>query len=367
MSVWKKLGRIKATEDYWKRRTIANNYPSVTAIELTNKCNFRCTFCPSFIRKSGYMDIDLLRSILEKTRFSDSLVQLHFHGESLLHPKLGEMISLCKEFGLRVGLSTNASLLDEKRSETIIESGLDEIILAFDGVSKEIFEKYRVNANYEKVKRRMLDFLEFREAKNSKIPFVDLHVIKLEEAKPQIDDFIEYWSKTPVDQITVKSFSTRAGQVNASQASTKDWYFGKRSKRYPCRWFWSSVIILWDGRVVPCCHDMQGKIIIGDLKKQTLEEIWNGKKMQALREAEMRGHHASICADCNEWYGHPPGLHGFLFGAIADRVKRLVGYGVTSPTPIFDVRYRRKDYPAEGGVQNVPLNQDLPNLPVLTR
>jgi len=89
-------------------------------------------------------------------------------------------------------------------------------------------------------------------------PFTDLHVIKIAEATPLIDSFVGFWKDTPVDE---------------TQALKKDWYFGRRSERHPCRWFWSSVIILWDGRIVPCCHDMQGKIIIGNIKDNTLEAI----------------------------------------------------------------------------------------------
>ena len=91
-SMFRYTKRVYETADYWKRRTVVSTYPTVTAIELTNVCNFRCTFCPPFTRPSAYMDPTVLRKILETTRFSDTLVQLHFHGESLLHPSLGEMI-----------------------------------------------------------------------------------------------------------------------------------------------------------------------------------------------------------------------------------------------------------------------------------
>ena len=356
MRVLKKLERIKETEDYWRRNTIATNYPTVTAIELTNKCNFRCTFCPAFTRKPGFMDADLLRHILKTTRFSDSLVQLHFHGESLLHPQLGEMISLCKDAGLNVGLSTNASLLDEKRSRILIQSKLDTLVLAFDGVSKEIFEKYRKHSKYERVKENILRFLDIKESMGAVTPFTDLHVIKIAEATPLINSFVEFWKDTPVDQITVKSFSTRAGQVDETQALKKDWYFGRRPERHPCRWFWSSVIILWDGRIVPCCHDLQGKIIIGNIRDNTLEEIWNSAKMQALRKAEIEGRHASICENCSEWYGTPPGLFGFVSSAVIERFKRMVGSEHSNHPQIFDVRYRRNGLPTN--TANVPFSAD---------
>lgn len=338
------LKAYKEAEDYFKRKVIVENYPRIIAIELTNKCNFRCTFCPPFTRKQGFMDIDLLKMILEKTKFTDDLVQLHFHGESLLHPKLAEAICLCKKYGLKVGLSTNGSLLDEKRSKLLIESQLDQLIIAFDGVSKEIYEKYRVNAVYDKVKERILNYLSIKESMKAKLPYTDLHVIKTAEAMPYIEDFVESWKKSSVDQITVKSFSTRAGQVSEAQAKEKDWYFGKRAKRYPCQWFWNAVIITYDGKVVPCCHDMEGKLILGDLKEKPMSEIWNGEKIQRIRRNEIMGiHDDNVCKKCNEWIGRPPGFSGFIYGTIFSRLKRLSKYGTYKKGQIFEVRFKRND------------------------
>ena len=143
-------------EEYRNREIVLKKSPEIMAIELTDICNFRCTFCPSFTRKSGYMDEELLKKILNETKFQRNSVALHFHGESTLHPKLGKMISLCKNKGLVVYLSTNASMLNDEISKTIIESGLDRLTFSFDGASKEIFEKYRYYGKFEKVKDNIL-------------------------------------------------------------------------------------------------------------------------------------------------------------------------------------------------------------------
>ncbi|MEK0337891.1 MAG: radical SAM protein, partial [Nitrosopumilus sp.] len=311
-------------------------------IELTNICNYRCAFCPSFTRKSGYMSPELLENILKNVNFKkNQLVHLHYHGESLLHPKLGKMISLCKQYGLTVGLSTNASLLNEQKSREIIESELDQLIIAFDGVSKEIYEKYRIGGNYEQVKENIQNFLKLKEKNNSQKPFTDLHVIKLTESLPLIDKFLSYWKTTPIDQITLKSYSTRGGQVKQNLAKTENWYYGKRNKRYPCMWFWSTVIILCDGRVVPCCHDMQGKIILGDLTKNTMQEIWNGKKIITLRKNEIAGNYEKkLCIDCNEWIGTPSGITGFIWNTLKKNFRKITRTSLAGE--IFEVVYRKQ-------------------------
>lgn len=333
---------IIENRDYIYRKCAVSNYPKVIGLELNNCCNFRCSFCPPFTRKKGFMSRELLRTILEDIAPTQKeLVQLHYHGESLMHPEFDEMMRMCKEYGLTIGLSTNCSLLDEDKSKRLIESGLDYLTLAFDGVSKEIYEANRKGGNFERVRDNILRFLEIRDELNSATPYTDLHVIKLDESLPLLGKFREFWQKTNVDQITFKSYSTRGGQVNESLADSKNWYYGQRKTRYPCSWFWSSVIILWDGRVVPCCHDMEGKIILGDLKKNTMSEIWNGERIVQLREREIAGdYNKDLCLKCNEWVGKPKGVPAYVWDTMKRRITLFL-HG-QKDKGIFEVVYRRK-------------------------
>jgi radical SAM protein with 4Fe4S-binding SPASM domain len=64
---------------------------------------------------------------------------------------------------------------------------------------------------------------------------------------------------------------------------------------------WESVVIAWDGRVVPCCYDFDASVTLGDLKKQSLREIWNGEAYVAMRTKELNGcNDKSLCRNCNQ-------------------------------------------------------------------
>lgn len=41
--------------------------------------------------------------------------------------------------------------------------------------------------------------------------------------------------------------------------------------------------VLWDGRVVPCCYDFDGKIVLGDLRRESVAKVWNGEKYERFR------------------------------------------------------------------------------------
>src|SRR5262245_62899590 len=76
------------------------------------------------------------------------------------HPNIFEMIQITRDAGIRTGMSTNATLMDEKRADTLLDCGLDYVILAFDGASKETYEKYRTGATVEKTRANILTLLK---------------------------------------------------------------------------------------------------------------------------------------------------------------------------------------------------------------
>ena len=77
----------------------------------------------------------------------------------------------------------------------------------------------------------------------------------------------------------------------------------QKFKLYPCIRPWFSVTILWDGRVTLCCKEYDGKYILGDLSRgDTLKNVWNGKKIIALRKALIENklsleHPCTTCRD----------------------------------------------------------------------
>src|SRR5208283_3330692 len=68
-----------------------------------------------------------------------------------------------------VVISTNASILDKKRSLSLLDSGLDEIMFSVDGYTKETFEAIRTGLHYETVLRNILGFLEERALRGSRL------------------------------------------------------------------------------------------------------------------------------------------------------------------------------------------------------
>jgi MoaA/NifB/PqqE/SkfB family radical SAM enzyme len=82
---------------------------------------------------------------------------------------------------------------------------------------------------------------------------------------------------------------------------------GKQQRRHPCHALWFAPSINWDGLVSFCCFDWDEQGVIGDLKKQTLGEVWRSETLKRYREKHLRGLYADIpiCAVCDHYKDYP--------------------------------------------------------------
>src|SRR3989338_638051 len=150
-------------------------------VEPTSFCNLKCPMCTSKDvpeEKIGYMDWDLYKKIIDEAKDFVYDINLFMGGESLFHKRLPEMIAYAKANGIRTRLSTNATVLTKDKREALLDAGLDFIIFSFDGYEKEVYEKIRVNANFEKTLGNIKAFLEEKKRRGSRKPYVVFQMIE---------------------------------------------------------------------------------------------------------------------------------------------------------------------------------------------
>ena len=135
--------------------------PRLIGIETTNRCNLACIMCKrnSMTRPLGDMSLELFKKIIDEVKNFVEFVWLQDMGEPLLHKDIFNMIEYCAKNGVMCGISTNATVMDEKTIDKIIQSPLNLIMFAFDGAAKETYERIRINAHYDKVVRNIQSFL----------------------------------------------------------------------------------------------------------------------------------------------------------------------------------------------------------------
>jgi radical SAM protein with 4Fe4S-binding SPASM domain len=277
-------------------------------IEPTNYCNLKCVMCPhgKGIRvKQGYMELELYSKIIgELSSLRVQRINLFLGGESLLHKSLPDMLHMAGKAKMGVRLHTNATLLSEALSETILDSGsLEEISFSFDGETREYYERIRVHAIYERTLQNIVAFLKVKARLGLKNPRVLIQLIREhgQSAFPEaLDAFKALFKGLPVDKFQVIPFHNFAGTLDAAGGGPCP---EKKKHVYrPCRHPWRSMSVAWDGEVVGCCVDMDKKLVLGDLKTQSVAEVWNGEPMRSFRKALAEGRYAQIdlCRDCDQ-------------------------------------------------------------------
>ncbi len=156
-----KLSNLYFTEIFLNRRIKEINsnlstLPPKLIIENTNRCNAVCIMCLyiKMIRKKGVMSFELFKKTVDEyaTSTLTKRLQMNNIGEPLLDSSIIRKIRYAKEKGIdQVFFFTNGSILDGKISEELIDSWLDYMIISLDGITKETYEKVRVNLKFGEV------------------------------------------------------------------------------------------------------------------------------------------------------------------------------------------------------------------------
>jgi len=271
-------------------------------IGVTNACNSDCIMCPhSKLKNIGTMEMKLYKKIIDDcSKLKIKNITLSFFGEPLLDKTLIEKIEYAKEKNLVVAFYSNASLLTEEWAENLINSGLDSITISFDGYSKETYEKIRKGLKFEVTKKNILNLLKIREKMKEKNPKINLALVELEENKNEIRKFYSEWAKK-VDSVNIINMRNWANTID-KKGTKESFHFSKKIKRKPCALIWQKMVVDWNGDVVLCCDDWNHSIILGNLKDQTIEEIWRGDKLKKIRKVHIDGNFKKIplCSGCNK-------------------------------------------------------------------
>lgn len=294
------LGRIYL--DYILKRPVPSKLPHRLWIEPTNNCNLKCIICPNSKEdprvSKGNMDFELYKGIIDEASKFAYDINLFHRGESLLYPKIYEMIEYASRKGLKTRLHTNATLLTGENSDRLLDSGLHYISFSFDGYEKETYEEIRKGASFERTYSNLIEFLRKKKGRGAKRPFTVLQVIEVWNEPRKIKNekrglFMEAFNGLPLDRLSIRVPHNWAGSYGGGSA-------GNRVSSL-CTFPWYSLTIFWKGEIVPCPQDFYGNLSVGNIKDGGIRKIWNGDRLVALRKALIEGSVESLdpCKSCD--------------------------------------------------------------------
>lgn len=246
-------------------------------IEISNLCNLKCSFCPGTKRQKRRMTAAEFSALLPKIRPYTDFIYFHLMGEPLCHPELENFLNIAHQFGFRVIVTTNGTLLPQTRDILLSAPALHKINIslhAFEANDCPIpFSTYLDNcfafgkaaAGQKLVVYRLWnhggkDELNGNILEKMRQFFPENWVVERQGTRIAHRTYLEYGDKFDWPDLSVP-------EENAPR-----FCYGLRDQ----------LGILCDGTVVPCCLDHEGDIALGNLFTQDLEEILQSPRAQAI-------------------------------------------------------------------------------------
>ncbi len=280
---------------------ITTSYPLHLDLELTGRCNLKCHYCFQNDMIEGDLDdmpIELFqRLVSEGVEEGLCAIKLQVRGESLLHPRFFDCVRYAKDRGvLDVQVTTNGTLLSNRHAQSLLDCGLDGLIISYDEHHEDNFDAKTIN-HYARIGDRIHALLELREEQGCETPWIRIQASVNTE-------FLESLHKM---RDALKRKFPKADHVAVSRIHN----FGKGEYGYRnmlklfdydvCSYPFQRLAVFWNGDVTLCCMDYTADAKIGNVYEDSLEKLWLSDKMNEYRGYHLEGRRADfdLCKFCN--------------------------------------------------------------------
>jgi MoaA/NifB/PqqE/SkfB family radical SAM enzyme len=325
-----------------ERSSVAEKPPICLYLEVTNRCNLLCETCPrtfETLEPPADMSWELFTRIVDQVP-NIARVVLHGVGEPMLVKNLPSMIRYLKNRGTYVLFNTNGTLMQPRRFQELIDSGLDELRVSLDAADRESYAKIRGKDFFNRIVRDVGKFVAYQKQVGTTKPQVSLWLTGMKETVEQLPDFVRLAATMGVSEVHLQRLvfdehgygmataaqslfeSTRDAECEAivaaqalgaslgvtldASGATEPGLSLKRQDDHTwtaCRRPWSLMYFTAHGRALPCCiapFSVRGysNYTLGDATQKQLHEIWNSAAYQEFRTALLSDAPPAPCRNC---------------------------------------------------------------------
>ena len=282
-------------------RTQLSSMPYIYIIDPCNVCNLRCPLCPTgnqtADRPKRMMSLECYRSIIDQVRDYAIEVILHNWGESLLHPKIFDMISYARDANIGTSVSSHLNGVTDDMIEQMIDSGLEHLTASIDGATQAVYEQYRVRGTLAAALSAIERLQRRKRERRSRTPILEWQFIVMKHNEHELDAAREQAVALGVERFRPISVGLPFDDLDnaplgAQWMSDNPAYRGydpekmiQRGYLYDesCFYPYRSMTINPDGAVAPCCAISHTKWDFGSIHEQSVREIWNSPRYQSAR------------------------------------------------------------------------------------
>jgi len=295
-------GYKKYRSDWIKfaKEKIVSPYPLLVDLELASICNLKCPMCYTISKEfkenvnTTRMEFELFKKVIDEIAYKVPAIRLSLRGEATLNKNFVECIKYAKAKGVKeVSTLTHGFKLTIPFFEQITKAGIDWITISIDGVG-ETYNKIRKPLKFDDLLSKIKAIKKYKDENGLKRP-----VIKVQGIWPAIkEDPTKYY----------ETFAPLVDQVAFNPLIDYLWNDIKDQKEIPyisnfsCPQQYQRMVIGADGLVMKCANDEENKEVMGDVKTQTVHEIWHGEKFTKMREMHNKSEGFKCSEVCKRCY-----------------------------------------------------------------
>lgn len=274
-------------------------------VEISNICNLQCSFCPEVIRAKKLIDIDLFREIIRQVAPLTEQVAFHLMGDPLVHPKLEDLIAICKQYETKIFFVTNGVLLREDKANLLLDKSFRQINFSLHSFHDNFGDK-----DPGEYLEKIFAFTERAFIEHPEL-YINYRLWNLAEVRgtgshnrgilERIEKRFSIQVKKDMDVSLQKSFKIK-NRLYLHFDTEFVWpsldlpVLGETGRCYGLS---SHFGILVDGTVVPCCLDKEGAIPLGNVKDRPIAEILKDPRSLAILQGFQKGKLvADLCKRC---------------------------------------------------------------------
>tara|TARA_R110002020_G_scaffold366278_1_gene578362 strand:- start:2183 stop:3154 length:972 start_codon:yes stop_codon:yes gene_type:complete len=287
---------------------LTKGFPSQIIVDITEVCNLACVHCPhpefkvskNYARR--FLDPNLNTKMVDEVRKDGkncSYIRYTSNGEPLIHPNGYEMIQYAVDnSNTFVCLTTNGTIMKEKRTKKLLETGVHMIDISIDAFKKDTYSKIRVNGNLDVTRENVLRLLKWVRDTNSKTKVI-VSFVEQPSNTPEIEDFKNFWENEGAYKAVIRRLHSAAGSIQA----IKEGLSTSKEERYPCLYPWERLTLDPRGDLAFCPTDWGYNSVVTQFAKHSIKEVWTGEFMNNLREAHLSNDFSchGFCGQCPDW------------------------------------------------------------------
>lgn len=310
-----KRGKIYAVQRTKLEEVIPLEVPYSIQIDICSACNMRCEFCVHSDQKAvrdanihwGMMSLELYKHIIDDIKISwvgkakIKKLKLFQIGEPLLNPHVCEMVAYAKKADVadNIEITTNATLLNKELNLKLVDAGLDILNISLNGIDeKQYLRTCNYELSFEKLLSNITHFYQNRKNCRMFIKYSDIGYSEWEKTR-----FYRLFENI-CDEIFVETISATLWQDtdvnNKIQNANIGTYGQEITEKKVCPFLFTTLIINDQGMAHLCCVDWKLNHILGDLNKESISDVWNGKRLREYQLLHLQGYKdkIDICKNC---------------------------------------------------------------------